>query len=541
MVSRIAPILALLAACGQEEPPERTAVDPEPEPIVYDYEPLSAARILTRASLDLRGIRPSESELQQVEEDPAQLEALVDTYLADAALETQVRELFTDVFLTRTDAYLIDVFSFPLQPWEQDRLQREAGEEPVRIVARVVAEDRPIDEIVTGDWTMANGLLAKVFPVERPEGSGWKESHYVDGRPAAGVLATNGMWWRYDSTFSNANRKRANAISKTLLCDDYLARPVDFDRTVNVLDEEGIENSLRENPACAACHDSLDPLASYLYGFSWYAIGGDEVTLYHPSRELGWIDRTGMEPAYQGEPGRTLEDLGAQISADPRFAQCMTRHVAEGLIGHEVDEDLIEEHTAALLANGRALRPAIRSVVDSPAYRAATDEGVPGGATPAKLAAPALMASQVEALTGFRMVDGQDTDLLTSDLIGYLTLAGGADGYAVSERADRPTPTVLLVHERLAESAASFAVRTASSGGVVPMLPELDLAWRPATDQQAMDEVLTAAQRRALGHADHTEELLELWEVLYGLDEDPELAWTGVLSAILRDPDALLY
>ena len=49
-------------------------------------------------------------------------------------------------------------------------------------------------------------------------------ARYQDGRPAAGVLATNGLWWRYRSTASNANRKRANQASRILLCQDYLVR-----------------------------------------------------------------------------------------------------------------------------------------------------------------------------------------------------------------------------------------------------------------------------------------------------------------------------
>ncbi len=540
MVSRIV-LLTLLAACGQAEDPSTPSPEPTPGPMAVDYDAMSAARILSRASLDLRGVRPTDDELAQVEEDPAQLDVLLDNYLADDRLEEQVQELFTDVFLTRTDAYLINTFSFPIHQQEQDRLQRESGEEPVRIVARVVAEDRPIDEIVTADWTLSNELLAKVFPVDRDDGRGWQEARYTDGRPAAGVLSTNGMWWRYDSTFSNANRKRANAVSRILLCDDYLTRPVNFDRTVNVLDEEAIENSLRDNEACASCHDSLDPLASYFYGFSWYAYGGDEVTLYHPSRELGWVARTGMAPAYQGVPGSNLEDLGASIAEDPRFEMCMVRRVAEGLLGRGVDPDHLTPHREALRDAGGTLRPAMRSVVDSPAYRAATDDGVDGGAMPAKLAAPALMASQVEELTGFRWTNYGANDLLTSDLLGYLTLAGGADGYSVSERADRPTPTVLLVHERLAEAAASHTVRTFAEGGGVRWMDRLDLDWRPETDRSAMEEALTTAQRRALGHAESTGELLALWETLHALDNDPELAWIGVLSAILRDPDALLY
>ena len=44
--------------------------------------------------------------------------------------------------------------------------------------------------------------------------TGWQVSRYTDGRPAAGVLSTNGLWWRYYSTVSNLNRSRAAAISR---------------------------------------------------------------------------------------------------------------------------------------------------------------------------------------------------------------------------------------------------------------------------------------------------------------------------------------
>ena len=53
-------------------------------------------------------------------------------------------------------------------------------------------------------------------------------ARYTDGRPAAGVLATNGLWWRYTTTDSNMNRTRAAAISRLLLCEDFMARPVSF-------------------------------------------------------------------------------------------------------------------------------------------------------------------------------------------------------------------------------------------------------------------------------------------------------------------------
>ena len=81
-------------------------------------------------------------------------------------------------------------------------------------------------------------------------------------RPAAGILSTNSMWWRYGSTASNANRGKVNAISKILLRNDYLSKTISFDRSVNLLDDDALNDALKTNPGCA-CHNSLDPLASF--------------------------------------------------------------------------------------------------------------------------------------------------------------------------------------------------------------------------------------------------------------------------------------
>ena len=41
----------------------------------------------------------------------------------------------------------------------------------------------------------------------------------------------NAVWQRYPSMGGNANRHRANAVSKLLLCDDYLSRPIVLNRS----------------------------------------------------------------------------------------------------------------------------------------------------------------------------------------------------------------------------------------------------------------------------------------------------------------------
>ena len=131
---------------------------------------------------------------------------------------------------TRVDVFDIVYHDYQLDPLEEHHFERSVGEEPLRLMAHVAVNDLPWTEIVTADYTLANEMLLDLWPLqERETGqSGWRTATWTDGRPAAGVLATNGLWWRYITNRSNMNRARAAAISRLLLCEDMLARPISF-------------------------------------------------------------------------------------------------------------------------------------------------------------------------------------------------------------------------------------------------------------------------------------------------------------------------
>ena len=296
-------------------------------------------KLAIRASLDLRGVRPSAEEMEAVEADPAALDGLIDAWMEDPRFEERVAELYQEVFLTRNDSYLISAASYGLG--DEAAFSAAIGGEVPRMVGRIAAEDLPWTELVTGDWTMANEVLAQIWPLDYPAGgTGWQAARYTDGRPAAGVLATNGLWWRYYSTLSNYNRGRAAAVSRLLLCEDYLARPVSFDNSVALVDAAGIEGALRANPYCMGCHSSLDPLAATFFGF-WVAneYNAQEMDHYHAEREplAGYL--LGQEPALAGQPLQGLAHLGQQIAADPRFPRCAAESFAEALWRREVAAD----------------------------------------------------------------------------------------------------------------------------------------------------------------------------------------------------------
>jgi hypothetical protein len=524
--------LLLLAACT----PEPDAA-PEKLPTQADV-----ATALTRISMDVRGVRPSVEDLAAVEADPSSIDELTDVYLHDARFAGRVRDLWSEIYLTRSESYLIYAYQYGLD--DQAGFQQSIGDEPLQILSYIADHDLPYTDLVTADWTMANETLAQMWPLDYPAGeTGWKQAHYTDGRPAAGVMATNSMWWRYTSTASNANRKRANAVSRILLCNDYLVRPIEFDRNVNLLDADAVSSALQTNPACLNCHTSLDPLASYFFGFWWYDYTNPgEASYYFPEREPQYRSYTGTERAYYGDPGFSLADLGQQIAGDNRFPMCATEQATELLLRRPLtvdDAQRLIEHRDAFISGGLTVRALLKSIVSDPAYLAgSTDEP---GFVPSKMLTADLLASTVEDLTGFTWTYA-NYDMLRTDAVGFRTLAGGADGYNVTATARTPNATLVLVQERLAEAAAAYAVHIEPER----LFPAMDFSATPETDKAAVVAEIQYLHRRVLGHnveADGAEvaAALDLWAGVYAVEGTSQGAWAGVLSALLRDPDFLYY
>lgn len=521
-------VLSLLLACAGE--PQTSAPTDEPQ--------MSPVEVLERASLDVRGVRPTTAEIEALEADPGALDTMIDGFLQDDRFEGRVRDMWAEIYLTRSEAYLISGSVYGL---DDASFQTSVGDEPLRILGHIAANDLPYTDLVTADWTMADENLAAAWPIDH-QGSGWQESHYTDGRPAAGVLATNSMWWRYTSTDSNANRKRANAISRILLCNDYLSRPIEFDRNVNLLDEDAVTEAITTNPACISCHSSLDPIASYLFGFWWFDYTNPlEASRYFPEREQRWKSYVNASPSYYGQPGYTLADLGRQIAADHRFPECATEQAYELLLRRHStlsETDALTQHRNDFIEGGLTVRALFKSILADPRYRAGATDAE--GYVPKKMVTADLLASQIEDLTGFRWTYGS-YDMLGTDAVGVRTLAGGADGYNVTSTATTSNATLVLVQERLAEAAAAYVVANEPE-----RLFTIDFSETPDTNRAAMAAQVQALHLRLFGKrvaadGDEVDAALTLWSSLYAVERDGTMAWAGVLSALLRDPDLLFY
>jgi len=538
-------ILLLFAACATD-----SSVPPGPDSALA---PLPDERLARRMSLDLRGVLPTNAELDALAAGDTSVDTLRDTFLDDPRFEERLVQLLGQAWRTQVDEFLVNYYeyaAYAARPDAEYPFERGVGEEPLRLAARVAATDAPWPEILTADWSMADEWTGPLWPTDYPAGgTGWRVVHYTDGRPAAGILATNGLWWRYFSTVSNFNRGRTAAIARLLLCEDYVVRNVSVVGFASETDTTDVEDNLRTNPYCLGCHSSLDPMATALFGF-WPAneYSLDEIESYHPEREpLGPV-LLDVEPAFYGQPFDGLPGLASLIAQDPRFGSCAAETFA-GLLWRRpvVLEDRAEvaDATAAYDADPR-LKPVLRALTDGERYRAGAFTSTADDATLAReqvvrmLDAP-LLASVLEDLTG---LDWTWTGFsqLRNDTWGYRLLGGGVDGYYQTRSQSIPGMTWLLVERRAAESAACWAVDHELRGTDTPVLfTAVTVDDAPGSD--AFRAQLTLLSHRLYGEAPDDAWIADV-EALWGATApttDAATAWETTLAALLQDPRFTSY
>ena len=536
-------MLFLLFACGGEVSEEPTLLhDP-------DLIALEAPRLLRRMSLDLRGVLPSLKELDEVEADPSRLEDIWPTYLDESSFEERLVEVFSEQWLTRVDEFNVGVEDYQLPSNQEFDFAQSVGEEPLRILAHIATMDRAWTDVVTWDGTMANPLLESIWPLKRSEGEGWQPAQWLDQRPAAGVLSSNGLWWRYYTTPFNFNRTRAAALSKLLLCEDYLERPVRLSAAPSLLDEDGTEESIRNEDGCKSCHSTLDPIASALYGFWWYEIYDPaELSQYHPDREpMGEMD-LGVKPAFFGKPVQGLAELGRVMSEDPRLVQCAVEQSFVAFMRRDptlTDFPRLKRLQRAFEEGELRHKALMEALLREPAYRAGAfaaeaSEDAQDRERLDRMLSPAQLARSLEELTGFRWTENH-WDQLKNDRYGHRVLAGGVDGDGVDRPASSPSVSQALVLKRLAQSAAHHVVQRDLVDGAEGGL--LKLAWLDSASEDVLKAALSEVHWRLLGRRVSSEEAEALLAFFWTVEaESDELgAWQSVVTVLLRDPEFVSY
>lgn len=553
----VLPLLAGLGLAACEPESESSPVTPQPSVV-----PLAPTDHLVRASLALRGVRPSLEELRAVDADPAALPGIVDGYLDSPAFGRTIRDLHNEALLLRPD-WLYYPAGFPNVGALADRdfvsINGSVMESPLRLIEHVVLEDRPYTEILTADYVMADPITARVWNLPYDDaGPEWQETHYRDKRGVGGILADSWLYVRYQSTPSNANRQRANAVSRALLCYDFLSRDVQLDTSVDVSDPNAVQSAVVENPACASCHQALDPMASFFKDIYPIVVPSDvtaypATNLYYPGVFEDVLQIQMREPAFFGRPGKTLADLGQAISEDPRFSLCAAKRFYAYF--NQVDLDAVPQERAAelqsvLVDSGFDAKALARAVVLGDDFKASRsdDEEQAETLNGMRKIRPDELASLIEDLTGFvwttdlgALTEGAigRVELPRDSMLGYRVIGGGIDSAYVTHDTLTDNVASSLFLRAFAEEAASFVVEQdfARAAGDRRLLREVELDTR---DEPALRAQLVTLHGRVFGElaAPDSEEVsasLALFEDALASSGDPERAWKTVLVAMLQD------
>lgn len=547
-------MVLLLLSCGGETPAVR------PDPTGASFEVVDRARLLQRASMVLRGTRPSLEEYARLEADPEAFELLVDELLASQRFGATVRQLATE-WLELDQAPDVYPAGFPavgeLEGMGTHELNTSVIEAAGRLAEHIVMNDRPWTELVTADYTLADRVVATVWGLGYDhDAGGWQVTAYTDGRPAAGVLSDGWLFTRMPSTEGNRHRERASLIADALICHDYPGRPVVIPADVDLASEEAIANAVESNPVCQSCHHSLDPLASFFAVH--YALRIPEAVTSYPLVQYTPEATAGFEPpSWYGVPAADLAELGGLIADDPRFSACAVRRFYSELMHVRVDDVPIEvvQHFERDFRTDFDVRTLVRAIVLSDAFAA---RFVVAGTTPSGLdtpdvglrrATPQQLDSMLDELTGYRWLAVVPFDLgsgpvgevplMRDPLWGYRTLGGGPNGFDTTTHLRTVDPTTLLVLDALAQRAARHVVEHDTDPETARLLT---VPGARDGEPSAVREQLRQLHLRLYGERLASDDP-EIDRALQSFDAEaaPSRAWAVTLTALLSDPRMLLY
>lgn len=185
----------------------------------------------------------------------------------------------------------------------------------------LVTEPRPMTDLLLGTRTWVDDTLAEHYGMMPP---GWSELNPVDsvgyGRP--GWLGLPGLLTATSYPTRTSPVKRGVWVLSNLLCDPTSAPPANVEgfpepsATATTV-RERLE-AHRANPACAGCHDRIDPIGLAMEHFDgigkWRDLDAGEP-----------VDATGQLPDGAAVDG--AEELARALAADPRFERCVVRKV----------------------------------------------------------------------------------------------------------------------------------------------------------------------------------------------------------------------
>ncbi|NKB35405.1 MAG: DUF1588 domain-containing protein [Pseudomonadales bacterium] len=477
---------------------------------------LDDSAALRRAAQQLVGRLPRADEFQAISvAGSGGLRQVINGMMTEDAFYDRLSEIWNDYLLT--DKYhsrngseaalqLLSSDDYPNKRWfdpgkdnrddEYSDVRRATNDsvarEPLELINYVVENDLAFTQILTANYMMMSPYSAQTFGVSEPifeNPNDPNEFRPVTTRsiPHAGILTSHMFLNRYPTTSTNRNRGRARIVFDLFLDTDILA--IEGVRPGNSVDITTPIPTIN-NPECSKCHSVLDPVASIFQ--NW-----DHKGRYRPARlsKYGWY--TDMEPrGFNGAPmplsgnvDSSLQWLGRQIAADPRFPRAVTRIMVNGLTGKEplkspddanasqseidafiAERTLLNDVQTSFVNDGYNLKTLVREVMMSPYWRAKgltsnANEDAHALTGASYLLSPEQLDRKIYSLFGFdwrRSMDSyykdQNSYWASKLRINFHQIYGGIDSDSITTRLTSPNGLMGAMQLRMANELSCYAV-----------------------------------------------------------------------------------
>jgi len=221
----------------------------------------------------------------------------------------------------------------------------------------------------TAQWTVAPPDVASLYgyPSSLP---GPERYDLSDDNKRIGFLTHSSVLTLAAVADEGAIIDRGVFMMRKILCRHIPEPPANAANSVEPATEGSERDRLavhREAPACAACHDAIDPLG---YAFESYtAIGSyrEKDKFGFPLSGDGVLDLDGGS-----QPYGDIEEFVTAVAASDEFKRCMVSKRLEYALGRSLtraDDNLVDEVSAAFEDEGRTYRGLIGAIAGSEALK----------------------------------------------------------------------------------------------------------------------------------------------------------------------------
>ena len=366
----------------ERDPASAKATAGKPADAAGTY-PISDYELASRLSYFLWSSMPDDELFQAAAQkrlrEPGVLDAHVRRMLSDpkaGSLAKNFGEQWLNLRLM--DRKKPDAAKFPLV---DDELLDAMRQETLLFVNAVIREDRSILDFIDGRFTYVNGPLARFYGIPGVDGEQFKRVE-LDGEQRSGIVTHGSVL----SISSYATRTSPVIRGKWVLENLLGAAPPPPPDDIPALREDnlGTEASLRQrleqhraDPACSACHSSMDPIGFGLENF-------DAAGAWRMKEGNFDIDSSGTLPdgrSFTGAKG--LKQV--LLSQSHAFTQNFTEKLLTYALGRGLersDRALVGRISGNVARQNYRFSTLVASIVNSPAFQMRSISGGDGERQP---------------------------------------------------------------------------------------------------------------------------------------------------------------